>query len=107
MLHLGFKFDNCDVWHVELSSDANPSPTWTAPAPWTAILSSAMTNTRAGKESDETDREGVGVEGAALEDHCVFPPWSNLRRLLTCDSSTAENNSPYDSSNSSTKDKDI
>jgi hypothetical protein len=103
MLHQGFKFENCDVWHVELSSaSAAPPPPGTATSmttSWKAFLNSALKTNAAGKESTEAARREAAV------DYSVPLPWSNLRKVLTCDSIAAENDKT-DGSSTFKKDKD-
>jgi broad specificity phosphatase PhoE len=106
MLQLGFKFDNCDVWHVELSPTPPPPPTSSSLptiATWSTFLSSAMTTVTRRTSSTDPDWKSLNDDGES--NHSVPPPWSNLQRLMTCKSIIPSSSTGSDH-DSNPKDKD-
>lgn len=72
MLGLGFKFNNCDVWHVELStSSSSPKSAPLGPTPDAAAGTASSLHAGKGEENEE---ESIATQ----------PPWSNLRRVFVC-----------------------
>jgi broad specificity phosphatase PhoE len=72
MLGLRFKFNNCDVWHVELALPSSSSP-----------QSSAL-----GSMSDPAGTaSSLDAGNGELEEVIATqPPWSDLRRVFVCSS---------------------
>jgi broad specificity phosphatase PhoE len=80
MLGVNFKFNNCDVWHVELSSST--STPLLPPSPSAPLCPSAEAAGACTPQTVDGEEDSIATQ----------PPWSNLRQVFVCSPSETEPN---------------